>query len=111
MKLPIKPLFPPMEAMTASDIPVDGGLSFDELLMRIHPAASRVKLLSEEHPAMLIVFDLLVDEDGNSLVPQPLKNRRKELEHFAKKFLKNKSIALSPAANDFATAKLWFQKM
>jgi ATP-dependent DNA ligase len=42
-------------------IPVGGDLSFDALLMRIHPAASRVKKLSEETPCILIVFDLLVD--------------------------------------------------
>jgi ATP-dependent DNA ligase len=92
-------------------IPIGGTLSFDELLMRIHPAASRVKHLSEQHPAQLIVFDLLVDELGNSLVQQELKIRRKELERFAKKFFKRESIALSPAANEFSTAKLWFQKM
>src|SRR5262245_4978526 len=39
-------------------IPVNGRLSFDELLLRIHPAESRVRKLAEEHPAMLIVFDL-----------------------------------------------------
>jgi ATP-dependent DNA ligase len=39
-------------------IPVGGRLSFDELLLRVHPAASRVRKLAAEHPAMLIVFDL-----------------------------------------------------
>jgi len=90
---------------------VDGALSFDELLMRIHPAASRVKHLAEEHPAKLVVFDLLVDERGGSLVSEPLKTRRKGLESFAKKFFKGDSIALSPAARDFATARHWFKKM
>src|SRR4051812_30941542 len=42
-------------------IPVAGRLSFDDLLLRIHPAKSRVRLLSEQHPAMLVVFDLLSD--------------------------------------------------
>jgi ATP-dependent DNA ligase len=92
-------------------IPLNGGLSFDELLQRIHPAASRVKHLSEAHPAKFVVFDLLVDELGNSLVLQELKIRRKELERFGKKFFKHESIALSPVAHDFATAKRWFQKM
>ena len=49
-------------------IPLDGTLSFDNLLMRIHPAASRIKKLSEETPCVFIIFDLLVDERGNSLV-------------------------------------------
>src|SRR5437870_5591146 len=42
-------------------IPIAGRLSFDDLLMRVHPAASRVKKLAAEHPAMLVVFDLLAD--------------------------------------------------
>src|SRR6185503_13571905 len=41
-------------------VPIKGQFSFDDLLMRIHPAASRIKKLSEETPAKLIVFDLLV---------------------------------------------------
>src|SRR6201993_3296836 len=47
-------------------IPVDGPLSFDDLLMRIHPAASRIQKLSKLTPATFIVFDLLVDESGRS---------------------------------------------
>ena len=43
-------------------IPVHGELSFDDLLMRIHPAASRVKKLSHETPCVYFVFDLLVNE-------------------------------------------------
>src|ERR1700757_5410669 len=39
-------------------IPVDGDLSFDDLLMRIHPAATRVAKLSKENPCRFIVFDL-----------------------------------------------------
>src|SRR5436309_5589604 len=49
-------------------IPVDGTLSFDQLLMRIHPAASRVNKLSESSPCIFIVFDLLADSRGRSLV-------------------------------------------
>src|SRR6266480_7692779 len=48
-------------------VPVDGNLSFDDLLMRIHPAASRVQKLAKENPATLIVFDLLVDDRARSL--------------------------------------------
>jgi len=46
---------------------VKGGLSFDDLLQRIHPAASRVARLSKETPAHFIVFDLLVDEAGKPI--------------------------------------------
>src|SRR2546426_7277616 len=78
-------------------IPMGRSFSFDELLMRIHPAASRVQKLAKEHPANLIVFDLLVDERGKSLTDLPLTKRRLKLESFAKKFLaRNRSIILSP---------------
>ena len=54
-------------------IPVDGNLSFDDLLMRIHPAASRVAKLSAATPSIYIVFDLLVDADGKKpSTDQPL---------------------------------------
>src|ERR1700733_3864123 len=44
-------------------IPVGKNLSFDHLLMRIHPAESRVRKLSAETPSVYIVFDLLADEN------------------------------------------------
>ncbi len=56
-------------------IPVDGTLSFDQLLMRIHPAASRILRLSQSTPSVFIVFDLLVDEKGRSLVKMPFARR------------------------------------
>ena len=92
-------------------IPVDGVPSFDQLLMRIHPAESRVRMLAEEYPARLIVFDLLVDESGASLVSMPLKQRRRKLERFAKRYLKQELFVLSPATSDFAIAERWFSKM
>src|SRR3954471_7642985 len=67
-------------------IPIAGRLSFDELLMRIHPAAGRVKKLAAEHPATYIVFDLLAYERGKSLVELPLAERRPKLEHFAERY-------------------------
>src|SRR5438067_11125120 len=89
-------------------VPIKGRFSFDDLLMRIHPAASRIKKLSEETPAKMIVFDLLVDDRGKSLVDLPLKERRKKLDAFAKKyFSKNKSIELSPCTDDLKIAKDW----
>jgi len=90
-------------------IPVDGDLSFDSLLQRIHPAASRVEKLSRETPSVFIVFDLLVDSAGKKLVQLPLAKRRVALEAFAKKFLRGaKSIQLSPVTKDIALAKKWF---
>jgi ATP-dependent DNA ligase len=91
-------------------VPVKRKFSFDDLLMRIHPAASRIKKLSLETPAKLIVFDLLVDDRGKSLVDLPLKERRKKLDAFAKKyFAKNKSIELSPYTSDLKIAKDWLR--
>lgn len=63
-------------------VPEGAQLSFDQLLMRIHPAQSRVTKLAREHPALFIVFDLLVDTDGTALVGQPLAERRPALERF-----------------------------
>jgi ATP-dependent DNA ligase len=90
-------------------IPVDGQLSFDELLMRIHPAASRVLKLSQLHPCVFIIFDLLVDEKGKSLVQLPLAKRRAQLDRLAKAYFgKNSSLRLSPVADDLAVARKWF---
>lgn len=90
-------------------IPVAGRLSFDELLLRIHPAESRVKKLAAEHPAVLIVFDLLADDRGKSLLGRPLNERRPRLEHFARRFLSDDGkIRLSPATTDLKAAKKWF---
>ncbi|HEV2697587.1 MAG TPA: ATP-dependent DNA ligase [Terriglobales bacterium] len=90
-------------------IPLDGTLSFDQLLMRIHPAASRVKKLSEFSPCIFIVFDLLADSRGRSLVKMPLEERRQELQEFAKRYLKkNETIRLSPVTEDLAIARKWF---
>jgi ATP-dependent DNA ligase len=89
-------------------VPVKGKFSFDDLLMRIHPAASRIKKLSQETPAKMIVFDLLVDDRGKALVDLTLEERRKKLDAFAKKyFSKNKSIELSPCTDDLKIAKGW----
>ena len=91
-------------------IPSDGGLSFDNLLQRIHPAASRIEKLSKATPSVFIVFDLLVDDDGNSLVLLPLEDRRKKLASFSREYFEgNKSIRLSPVTEDFAEARKWFQ--
>ena len=90
-------------------IPVNGRLSFDELLLRVHPAESRVRTLVAAHRARLVVFDLLVDERGRSLVKLPLEQRRERLDAFAKKYLRGKSIGLSQATRRLATARAWLE--
>jgi ATP-dependent DNA ligase len=93
-------------------IPIGDALSFDELQLRLHPAASRVQKLAAAHPALLIVFDLLADSAGRSLLGQPLRERRKKLEAFARENIKVKSrLRLSPATTKLATAKKWFDKV
>ena len=92
-------------------IPVEGEPSFDELLQRIHPAASRVKMLSEQYPCLYILFDLLLGERGEPLVQEPLERRRGELERWAKKSLPGRCLVLSPATRDFEEAKRWFHEM
>ena len=90
-------------------IPVNGGLSFDRLLMRIHPAASRIEKLSRETPCIFIVFDLLVDDNGDAVFKLPLEDRRQRLENFFRKYLKsNRTVRLSPVTQDFAQARKWF---
>jgi ATP-dependent DNA ligase len=85
-------------------------LSFDALLQRIHPAASRVAKLSKETPAILIVFDLLVDERGKLLTAKLLGERRRHLESFASRFFPRAGdIRLSPATSDVRVARGWFQ--
>src|SRR6267378_5801878 len=80
-------LIAPLAAMLSERCVVDGeivivgggGLDFEALLLRIHPAASRVKLLSAQAPASFVAWDLLAlgDED---LRPLPQRERRKRLE-------------------------------
>ncbi|MDQ6809269.1 MAG: ATP-dependent DNA ligase, partial [Verrucomicrobiota bacterium] len=93
-------------------IPIGGAFSFDELQLRLHPAASRVQKLAAAHPAMFIVFDLLADQSGRSFVTSPLQERRVALERFADENLSAKGpVRLSPATTKLALAKKWFDKV
>lgn len=90
-------------------IPVGQKLSFEDLQLRLHPAESRVRKLAAQTPAIMIAFDLLVDERGQSLVESSLEERRQRLEAFAaKNFSKDGSIFLSPATREVKTARKWF---
>jgi ATP-dependent DNA ligase len=90
-------------------IAIGDRLSFNDLLMRIHPAASRIKKLADATPATYIVFDLLEDGDG-ALVEQPLEERRDGLIKFAKaEFGRAERMKLSPATRDLKVAKRWFK--
>jgi ATP-dependent DNA ligase len=91
-------------------IPIGGALSFDELQLRLHPAASRVQKLAAAHPAVYIVFDLLA-ENGKSYLTLNLRKRRQLLQKFARSNLRSaKSVRLSPATTDYNVANNWFRK-
>ena len=91
-------------------IPIEGALSFDELQLRLHPAASRVQKLAAAHPAVYIAFDLL-GEDSESYLNLNLRDRRQLLEKFARSNLRStKNVRLSPATTEYRVASNWFQK-
>lgn len=87
----------------------NGALDFDALLQRIHPAASRIKKLSQETPATYLVFDLLMNDKGSALTSRPLSHRRMVLKEFARNFKASKRVLLSPAATDYEQAQRWME--
>ena len=88
-----------------------GHLSFDDLLLRIHPAESRIRKLSAESPATLMCFDLLVGKDGKKITDLPLSERRKKLEDFFRPLAPNERIRLSPASTDRRQAEQWMHEL
>jgi ATP-dependent DNA ligase len=86
-------------------------LSFDDLLMRIHPAESRIRKLSKETPASLLAFDLLVDDKGKPLIDRQLNDRRASLVEFFKRVPKSSTIQLSPATTDRREATNWMKNL
>ncbi|HYH40461.1 MAG TPA: ATP-dependent DNA ligase, partial [Burkholderiales bacterium] len=93
-------------------VPEGDVLSFDELLMRIHPAQSRVTKLAAAHPALFIVFDLLVDEGGAALVETPLTVRRPALERFMDRYGKAEPLLrLSPLVTEVSVANDWVHSL
>src|SRR5438477_2419624 len=85
----------------------DDELDFDSLQLRLHPAASRVKLLSAQIPASFVFFDLL-SLDNRDLCSQPFQTRRKELESILASA--PPPLHLTPATRDRAVAADWFSR-
>jgi ATP-dependent DNA ligase len=116
---PMNRYFPELVAPLAAALParcvVDGeivivgagGLDFEALLLRIHPAASRVKLLAAESPASFVAWDLLALDDDD-LRPRPLAERRERLEQVLSAGAKR--VHLSPSTRDRAMAEDWFHR-
>jgi ATP-dependent DNA ligase len=87
-----------------------GHLSFDDLLLRIHPAESRIRKLSAATPATFMCFDLLVDKDGKLLTNLPLIERRHKLEEFFREVPRNGILRLSPATQERRQAEQWMSE-
>lgn len=83
------------------------GLDFDALGQRIHPAESRVKMLSEATPASFVAFDLLALDDRD-LTAEPFAVRRAALEEIGASF--SGPIHLTPATKDRELAADWFAR-
>lgn len=86
-------------------------LAFDDLLMRIHPAESRIRRLAAETPATLMCFDLLVDDKGKQLIRLPLAERRKRLQELFRGMGENERVRLSPATTDRRQAERWMHEL
>src|SRR6266404_92861 len=114
---PMNRYFPELVAPLARTLPercvVDGeivivgadGLDFEALLLRIHPAASRVKLLAAQSPASFVAWDLLARGDED-LRETPLTVRRQRLEQALAGAAP--PVHVSPATHDRALAEDWF---
>ena len=120
----LKPLdryFPELEAPLRDRLPgrcvVDGeiviagpgGLDFEALLLRIHPAASRVAQLARETPASIVLFDLLALDDRD-LRRAPLAERRALLERALGGHDPTSRVLVTPATRDGAVAADWFSR-
>jgi ATP-dependent DNA ligase len=85
----------------------DNGLDFDALQLRLHPAASRVKLLSQQTPSSVVFFDLLC-RGNRDLRGEPFEIRRRELELLLSSA--PPPIHLTPATTDRSVASDWFRR-
>lgn len=85
----------------------EGALDFEALQMRLHPAESRVKMLSTQIPASIVFFDLLCEGD-HDLRSVPFKDRRRKLEALLKS--SKPPLHLTPATSNLNVAADWFSR-
>ena len=116
---PMTRYFPDIVAAVKANLPdkcvIDGEiivvvgdrLEFEVLQQRIHPAASRVRLLSQETPASFIAFDLLA-LDGTDYTQRPFEDRRAALEEVLADA--QAPIHVTPATRDHDLATEWFSQ-
>jgi ATP-dependent DNA ligase len=88
-------------------IPVGDSLSFDALQMRLHPAESRIRKLSQTTPAIFVLFDCLVSRDNRNLLAEPLFERREALEQFYLALKDPGLLRLSPYTRARSEALRW----
>ena len=116
---PLNRYFPELVNMLLSQLPArcvldgeiviakDGGLDFEALQLRLHPAASRVKLLAKQIPASIVFFDLLCVGD-HDLRGEPFQKRRQELEALLSSAAP--PIHVTPATHESSVAADWFRR-
>ena len=105
---PLKAQLPDRCVVDAELIVASGdALDFDALQQRIHPAESRVNMLSEKTPAEIMAFDLLALGDRD-LMEKPFHERRQLLEEIATDFAP--PLRLTPTTTDQAVALKWFDQ-
>jgi ATP-dependent DNA ligase len=99
----------PRRCVVDGEVVVSGpaGLDFDALSQRIHPAASRIEMLSQQTPARYVAFDLLAVEDRD-LRATPFSSRREELE--AALGRARPPIHVTPITSDVTVAREWFER-
>lgn len=88
-------------------IATNGALDFDALQLRIHPAASRVKLLSRQTPASIVFFDLLA-EANHDCRKKGFAQRREKLQSVLSDA--KPPIHITPATDDLQLARDWFRR-
>ena len=86
---------------------VDGVTHFDSLQQRIHPAASRITMLSEQTPAEMVAFDILADR-GEDLRERPFRERRERLGALSGSL--GDPWHLTPQTADEEVARQWFDE-
>ena len=88
-------------------IALGGALDFEALQLRLHPAASRVKLLAKETPASVVFFDILCSREGD-LTKTPFAERRATLESILAGA--TAPLHITPATRDRDRAADWFRR-
>ena len=105
---PLRSALPPRCVLDGEIVIVkNNGLDFDALQLRLHPAASRVNLLSQQTPSSVVFFDLLCRDDRD-LRGEPFQTRRRELESLLSSA--PPPIHLTPATTDRGVASDWFRR-